>query len=73
MLPFPIQFILMLINIFVPDPIPFLDEIIMGAGVISKLYWLENIGDHISDFFKKHKFLSFLIGLAFLYAVSQLF
>ena len=33
-LPFPIQLIIFAINAIVPDPIPYVDEIIMVGGII---------------------------------------
>lgn len=63
--PLPVQLVLMGINFLVPDPIPYLDEIIMVGGILSKLYWIDNIGFEIRTFSAKHKFLTgFAIGLA---------
>lgn len=36
-LPLAVQLILFAINAIVPDPIPYLDEIIMVGGILSKL------------------------------------
>lgn len=36
-LPCPIQLIFSIINFFIPDPIPYLDEIIMWGGLLSKI------------------------------------
>lgn len=63
--PLPVQLVLMGINFLVPDPIPYLDEIIMVGGIFSKLYWIDNIGYEIKAFVSEHKVLSgFAIGLA---------
>ena len=53
--PFPIQLLLMIGNVFIPDPIPFLDEIIMVGGIISKLYFLENLSWYVHSFWKSTK------------------
>ena len=57
-LPFPIQLIIFIINAIVPDPIPYVDEIIMVGGIISKISFLDNVGYFISE----HKILSFIIA-----------
>ena len=61
MAPLPVQLILMGLNFFIPDPIPFLDEIIMVGGVLSKLYWLDGIAFAIESFISEHKVLSAVI------------
>lgn len=53
--PLPVQLVLMGLNFLIPDPIPFLDEIIMVGGVLSKLYWLDNIEYEIEHFISEHK------------------
>ena len=42
-LPLAVQLILFAINAIVPDPIPYLDEIIMVGGILSKLKKLDDI------------------------------
>ena len=58
-LPFPIQLIIFAINAIVPDPIPYVDEIIMVGGIISKISFLDNVGYFISE----HKILSIIIAI----------
>lgn len=41
-LPLAVQLILFAINAIVPDPIPYLDEIIMVGGILSKLKKLDD-------------------------------
>ena len=57
--PIPLQFLLTGINFFVPDPIPFLDEVIMIGGILAKLFWLDNfyISDYVEDLKEKISFL----------------
>ena len=50
-LPLAVQLILFAINAIVPDPIPYLDEIIMVGGILSKLKKLDDIEDFISVLF----------------------
>lgn len=62
--PLPVQLVLMGLNILVPDPIPFLDEIIMVGGILSKLYWLDNIEYEIEHFISEHKrLLAIVLGV----------
>ena len=58
-LPLAVQLILFAINAIVPDPIPYLDEIIMVGGILSKLKKLDDIEDFISE----HKVLSCIIAV----------
>lgn len=66
--PLPLQFIMLIINTLVPDPIPILDELIMYIGFINKLSSLENILDFIVD----HKIISFIIGIIVLVIIFNL-
>ena len=58
-LPFPIQLIIFAINAIVPDPFPYVDEIIMVGGIISKISFLDNVGYFISE----HKIMSIIIAI----------
>lgn len=62
--PIPIQIFILIVDMFIPDPIPAIDEILMVAVVGNRIRKAIMIG----DFVVKHKFLTFLIGmvLAFL-------
>lgn len=56
--PLPLRILIMAINFLLPDPIPIVDEVIMGAGIISKLLFLERLGELLSsamDFIREHK------------------
>ena len=65
-LPFPIQLIIFIINAIVPDPIPYIDEIIMVGGMVSKLYFLDQVGEFI------HKILSLLILILLIWCGIQI-
>jgi hypothetical protein len=67
-LPFPIQLIIFIINAIVPDPIPYIDEIIMVGGMVSKLYFLDQVGEFISE----HKILSLLILILLIWCGIQI-
>ena len=51
--PLPAKLILLGINLFVPDPIPVLDEVIMVISVAKKINTLESIW----EFFDEHRYL----------------
>lgn len=46
-LPLPLQLIMFVINGFIPDPIPFLDEIVMIISFFKKLSLVANIFENI--------------------------
>lgn len=56
--PFWVKPILLLINTIIPDPIPFVDEVIMWGGLLSKLATL----GRISEFVSENKKMSIVIG-----------
>lgn len=66
-LPLAVQLILFVINAIVPDPIPYLDEIIMVGGILSKLKKLDDIEDFISE----HKVLSCIIAVGIVILLVQ--
>ena len=55
--PFPIQIILLIVDAFVPDPIPAIDEIFMLLAVVNRIK--KYIA--ISNFIKTHKILTALL------------
>lgn len=57
--PFWLKPILLILNTIIPDPIPFVDEVIMWGGLISKLAALGRIGEFVSE----NKKLSIGIGI----------
>lgn len=62
-LPFIVQLILTIINSAYPDPIPIIDEIVMYAGLLSKM---SNAG-RILTFVSDHPILGILIGAVAIY------
>lgn len=77
--PLPIQLLLMIGNFFIPDPIPFLDEIIMVGGIISKLYFLDNLywnirsfSQEVKGFITKHKRLIVVVLLLLLISLCKM-
>ena len=63
----PLAVILFAINAIVPDPIPYLDEIIMVGGILSKLKKLDDIEDFISE----HKVLFCIIAVGIVILLVQ--
>lgn len=61
--PLPVRILIMAVNFFMPDPIPILDEVIMIAGIISKLLFLEDVISAIIYFVDEHKKLIKTIGI----------
>ncbi len=55
--PFPIQIILLIIDAFVPDPIPAIDEIFMMLAIVNRIKKYVAI----SYFIKTHKILTALL------------
>lgn len=44
--PLIIRILIFGVNCIVPDPIPYVDELLMGAGVISKIKTVESVCSH---------------------------
>lgn len=73
--PLILQLPLMIANFLIPDPIPFLDEIIMVGGIISKLFFLDDLRyfpDALEDFIKDHKLITIIVVLLIVF-VSCIF
>ena len=60
-LPLPLQFIFLILNTAIPDPIPYLDEIIMYASFIKKLLKYQQAYEWIQDHKTLIKILSVII------------
>ena len=45
--PLPVRLLILAVNFFIPDPIPIVDEVLMIAGIISKIIALDNILEFI--------------------------
>ena len=56
------------VNFFIPDPIPIVDEVLMIAGIISKIIALDNI----LEFIEEHKILFTIIGLGIVILIVKL-
>lgn len=67
-LPFYIQIIVLAINAVTPDCIPFVDEIIMVGGILSKLNSLGKVIYFVSE----HKFLSIIISIFLIWGGIQI-
>lgn len=67
-LPFPIQLIFLLLNSFFPDPIPYIDEIIMYAGIMKKIINAVNVIDWIEE----HPKIAIIIGSVLLILIIVL-
>lgn len=59
--PIPMQILILIVDAFVPDPIPAMDEIFMVIVLGNRIRKMIMI----SNFVKKHKFLTLLIGIVF--------
>lgn len=72
-MPFWIQFIITIINTWIADPIPFIDEIIMYGTLVGKITKALNVIEKISVYrawCKKHRFLSIIIAIGFFAVLS---
>ena len=66
-LPLAVQLILFAINAIVPDPMAYLEEIIMCGGILSKLKKLVDLEDFISE----HKVLFCIIAVGIVILLVQ--
>ncbi len=62
-LPLPLQFIVLLLNTKIPDPIPYIDEIIMYGAFLKKLIAVARIEECL-EWIEEHKLISILIGIS---------
>ena len=61
------------INFIAPDPIPVIDEVIMIAGIISKLLFLSKITDFIDEHREQVKAFGMVILLLIIIAIILAF
>ena len=66
--PLPVRLLILAVNFFIPDPIPIVDEVLMIAGIISKIIAL----DKILEFIEEHKILFTIIGLGIVILIVKL-
>ncbi|MBQ8171754.1 MAG: hypothetical protein IJZ95_07200 [Oscillospiraceae bacterium] len=65
--PAPVQLIIFIGNLLLPDSVPLVDELVMGFGLVKNLSSIANVLDWISE----HKGTCVIIGIiAFLIIVS---
>lgn len=67
--PLPAKLILLAINLFVPDPIPVLDEVIMAISVLKKINTLETVW----EFFDEHRYLIPVVAAAMIGLIILLY
>lgn len=67
--PFPIRLLIFIVNLLIPDPIPIIDEVLMAAGLISKLLFVERI----ADFIENHPVISAILGFIIIMLIVSLF
>ena len=70
--PLPLQVVLLIINIFVPDPIPILDELIMGISTCKKINTFCKVYDRV-NWCRAHKALTILIIFSVTLALLYIF
>lgn len=64
-LPFPAQIVVLLFNTIIPDPIPFVDEIIMYGSAMQKYARAVSILEWITN----HKVLSIILAIVIVMCV----
>ena len=66
--PLPLQIIFMIANIFNKDPIPVIDEVMMGVSILKKIATILGIIDFLED----HPIVLFIIVVAIIIAIIAL-
>lgn len=62
------KIVLFLINSVLPDPIPYVDEVIMCANILSNIIKAINIVEYLSE----HKFIAAMLGISSVLAIVGL-
>ncbi|WP_036613259.1 hypothetical protein [Oribacterium sp. P6A1] len=65
--PLPFQIVFMIINIFIPDPIPVVDEALMAASIIKKLAGAERIIEFSNENPKVFKII--IVGMVIVFGI----
>ena len=65
--PLPFQILFMIINIFIPDPIPIVDETLMAASIIKKLAGVERIIEFSNENPKVFKII--IVGMVIVFGI----
>lgn len=60
--PFWLQLIFTILNVFINDPIPLIDEAVMGVSIVKKIISFTRIAEFVSE----HKILSAVIAIGLL-------
>lgn len=71
--PLPVRLLILLINFFVPDPIPVIDEVIMIAGIISKLTLFGRIVEFAQNHKRLVKVLTALVVIGIILLIVSIF
>lgn len=69
----PVRLLIFAINFIAPDPIPVIDEVIMIAGIISKLLFLSKISDFVDEHREQVKAFGMVILLCIILVIILTF
>ena len=65
--PFWLQLIFTILNVFINDPIPLIDEAVMGVSIVKKIISFTRIAEFVSA----HKILSAIITIGLLIVICS--
>ena len=67
------KLILLGLNAFIPDPLPYIDEIVMIGSTAGNIFGVFSKLESLFDFIWEHKFISFIIGAIVFIVVKSYF
>lgn len=67
------KLILLALNVAVPDPLPYIDEIVMVGSTIGNLFRTLERGEKLINFISEHKLISVIIGIVLIVVIKLLF
>lgn len=67
------KLILLAINLLIPDPLPYIDEIVMIASTAGNIFGAARKTISVVDFATKHKVTAILIAIVVIIAIKYIF
>ncbi|MBE6098331.1 MAG: hypothetical protein E7198_11210 [Schwartzia succinivorans] len=69
--PFPMQVVLLVVNLIVPDPLPYVDECVMALSTINKARGVYNV-IRVFEWMANHKKITIAIGIGLVMVLIRL-
>lgn len=67
------KLILLVLNVIVPDPLPYIDEIVMIGSTAGNVLGAVSKADKLIDFISEHKVVGVILGIVLILIIKYLF